>query len=198
MADHQFKGFSTSPSGYVKVAGSFFCLHAEQVFAPFYNLCYEGGTTWWVVHRDDWDELVKYVARRAREWYGVPKDVLLKPAEEKALHGLLYTKQVLFHPDDVAAAGIRLTKVTQVAGQIVMGGGDMMHFGVHAERRGGDQRERGDQLPPAAVADHRPAPHGAVAALTARRLGADAAKRHCPVRAEEGGTAGGRPRRAHE
>ena len=47
-----FPGFS-APSWYVKMLGSFFCLHVEQLFAPFYNICYEGSTTWWVVRTED-------------------------------------------------------------------------------------------------------------------------------------------------
>lgn len=48
MLFYSFPGF-TSASWYVKTDGSFFCMHVEQLFAPFYNLCYEGSTTWWVV-----------------------------------------------------------------------------------------------------------------------------------------------------
>ena len=45
MPDSHFGGF-TSPAWYRKTPGSFFCLHVEQLFAPFYNLCYHGATTW--------------------------------------------------------------------------------------------------------------------------------------------------------
>jgi hypothetical protein len=65
MRDVEFPGFS-SPSWYVKLPNSFFCLHVEQLFAPFYNYCYEGGTTWWVVRREGRARLDNYLVRRAK------------------------------------------------------------------------------------------------------------------------------------
>ena len=47
------------------------------------------------------------------------------------MRGLLYTKHVLFHPDDLIAAGICLTEITQLKGQVVLGRGDVVHFGVN-------------------------------------------------------------------
>ena len=105
-------------------------MHVEQLFAPFYNICYEGSTTWWVVHRDDRQKLDEYLTRRAMQWYGVPDDVQLTDAEYAAIKGLLYTKAVVFHPDDVVAARVRLTRVVQGAGNVVVGDGDLVHFGV--------------------------------------------------------------------
>ena len=129
MPDHSFHGF-TSPSWYRKTPGSFFCLHVEQLYAPFYNLCYEGSTTWWAVRQEDRQLLDQYVVQRARQWYDVPANVQLSATEEEAVRGLLYTKHVLFHPDDLVAAGIRVTEVTQLKGQVVLGRGDVVHFGV--------------------------------------------------------------------
>ena len=111
-----FPGFS-APSWYVKMLGSFFCLHVEQLFAPFYNIRYEGSTTWWVVRTEDREKLEKYIVTRARQWYNVPVSVQLSKVEEDALAGLLYTKHVVFHPSDLVAAGIRVTKVVQLAAQ---------------------------------------------------------------------------------
>ena len=124
-----FLGFAV-PSWYVKTAGSFFCLHVEQLFAPFYNLCYEGSTTWYVVRGEDRERLNAYIVERAKQWYGVPDSGVLSEAEGKAVQGLLYTKRVLFHPDDLVAAGIHLTKVVQRPGQVVLGRGDCVHFGL--------------------------------------------------------------------
>ena len=132
MAKHySFPGFS-SPSWYVKSPGSFFCMHVEQLFAPFYNLCYDGGTTWWVVRREDRAKLDGYIVQRARRWYGVSRECALSEHEAAAVAGLLYTKQLVFHPDDLAAAGVRLTRVDQPVGTIVVGDGDLVHFGVTA------------------------------------------------------------------
>ena len=129
MLDWTFAGFS-SPSWYSKVDGSFFCMHVEQLFAPFYNICYEGSTTWYVIHREDRAQFDEYIVKRAREWYGVGEDVALTDREREAIKGLLYTKQVVFHPDDVRKAGIRVTQVEQSAGTAVVGDGDLIHFGV--------------------------------------------------------------------
>jgi hypothetical protein len=123
----RFPGFS-SPSWYVKLPNSFFCLHVEQLFAPFYNYCYEGGTTWWVVRREDRARLDDYLVRRAKMEYGVRGE--LSAAEEEAVKGLLYTKAVFLHPEDVVKAGVRLTEVRQEAGTVVIGDGDLVHFGV--------------------------------------------------------------------
>ena len=124
-----FRGFS-SPSWYVKTPGSFFCCHVEQLFAPFYNLCYEGSTTWYVVKRDDRHLFDKYLVRRARQWYEVAENVELTTTETEAIHGLLLTKQVVFDPADLIAAGVPLTYVHQTAGTVVDGDGDLVHFGM--------------------------------------------------------------------
>jgi hypothetical protein len=129
MRDHPFAGFS-SPSYYIKVPGSFFCLHVEQLFAPFYNICYDGSTTWWVVHREDRHQLDEYLVQRARQWYGVDDGVELSPMEREAIKGLLYTKAVVFHPDDVVNAGVRLIQVVQDDHTVVVGDGDVVHFGM--------------------------------------------------------------------
>ena len=129
MPIDSFPGFS-SPSWYVKTPGSFFCLHVEQLYAPFYNLCYEGSTTWWVVRREDRARLDTYVVRRAREHYGVSDDEELTEQEAGAMQGLLYTKQVLIHPEDLARAGVRVSEIKQVAGTVVMGDGNVVHFGT--------------------------------------------------------------------
>jgi hypothetical protein len=129
MSDFPFHGFS-SPSWYVKEPGSFFCQHVEQLFAPFYNICYEGSTTWWVVRREDREVLDQYLVKRAKQWYGVSEGVDLSYEEERAVEGLLLTKAVVFHPDDVAEAGVRLSKVKQVASSVVVRDGDLVHFGT--------------------------------------------------------------------
>ena len=67
---------------------------------------------------------------RARQWYNVPVSVQLSKVDEDALAGLLYTKHVVFHPSDLVAAGIRATKVVQLAGTVVVGLGDAVHFGM--------------------------------------------------------------------
>ena len=84
VPDIRFSGFS-SPSWYVKTPGSFFCLHVEQLFAPFYNLCYEGSTTWWVVRTED--NLCHSYARR-KQVRGMEHDVLRiqQPDERLLLH----------------------------------------------------------------------------------------------------------------
>jgi len=129
MPDDNFPGFS-KPSWYVKTPGSSFCMHVEQLFAPFYNLCYRGSTTWWVVRREDSEKLNEYIVMRARKWYDVPTDERLLDEERKAIAGLLYTKHVVFHPDELVAAGIRVTELTQEKGRIVIGAGDVVHFGM--------------------------------------------------------------------
>ena len=126
MLDIDFAGFSSS-SWYVKLPNSFFCMHVEQLFAPFYNYCYKGSTTWWVVQRGDRAKLEEYLLRRAQAQYGVGA---LSTAVAEAVLGLLYTKGVVFHPDDLRQAGVRLTEVRQEAGAVVMGDGDLVHFGI--------------------------------------------------------------------
>ena len=123
-----FPGFS-SPFWYRKTPGTFFCMHPEQLHAPFYNLCYEGGTTWWVVRREHRNELDAYVAEQAKQCYGVAE---LTSDEAEAVRGLLYTKQVVFHPEELLAAGVPLTRIEQVAGTVVVGDGDLIHFGTTA------------------------------------------------------------------
>ena len=121
-----FPGFSSS-FWYRKTPGAFFCMHPEQLFGPFYNLCYEGGTTWWVVRREDRKKLNAYVAEQAKHCYGVAE---LTREEAEAVRGLLYTKQVVFHAHDLLATGVPLTKIEQVAGTVVVGDGDLIHFGT--------------------------------------------------------------------
>ena len=169
MPDHSFSGF-TSPSWYVKSPGSFFCLHVEQLYAPFYNLCYDGGTTWWVVRREDRGRLDEYVVQRARQCYGVPNDVQLTHVEERAVAGLLTTKQLVFHPDDLTRAGVRMTEVRQVAGSVVVGDGDLVHFGMAMSTSTEQMRssvKRGRQLHTAAMADDRLAATCDMAAMAA-------------------------------
>ena len=105
------------------------CMHTTGC-APCYSNSYEGSTTWWVVRTEDREKLEKYIVTRARQWYNVPVSVQLSKVEEDALAGLLYTKHVVFHPSDLVAAGIRVTKVVQVAGTVVVGLGDAVHFGM--------------------------------------------------------------------
>lgn len=131
MADLHFAGFS-SPSWYVKTRGSFFCMHVEQIFAPFYNLCYEGGTRWWVVQRDSKAALHVYMLWRVRRWFGVADDEVLTDVEEEAVKGFLLTKQVVFHPDEMRVHGVQLTEVLQSERMVVMGDGDAVHFGTVA------------------------------------------------------------------
>lgn len=133
MLDRAFGGF-TSPSWYMKSPGSFFCLHVEQLSGPFYNLCYEGGTTWWVVQREDRQKLDSYIVQKAKEWFDVPAGLQLSAAEQAAMAGLLYTKRIIFHPADLAGAGIgfRLTEVRQEADMVVAGMGVLVHFGFTA------------------------------------------------------------------
>ena len=132
MLDHSFAGFS-SPSWYVKTLGSYFCLHCEQLFAPFYNLCYEGATRWWVVERGSMEALHKYMVWRARRWFGVGDDEVMAVEEEEAVRGFLLTKQVVFHPDELRAHGVQLTEVLQSERMLVMGDGDLVHFGTAAD-----------------------------------------------------------------
>ena len=63
--------------------GLLLCMHVEQLFAPFYNLCYEGSTTWWVVRREDREALNQYVVARAKRWYGVDEGEGLTGEEER-------------------------------------------------------------------------------------------------------------------
>ena len=110
-------------------------LHARRAAVrSFYNLCYAGGTTWWVVQDADRDRFDEYVVAQARDWYRVPTDVQLSKAEQEAMRGLLYTKHVVLHSEDLAAAGIRLTEIAQAAGQLVVGRGDVIHFGMATMR----------------------------------------------------------------
>ena len=203
MDDHDFPGFTT-PSWYVKKPGSFFCMHVEQLFAPFYNLCYDGSTTWWVVQRDTRGKLNDYMVRRARRLYGVPEDVKLSEEEAEAVHGLLFTKQVMFHPDDLIRAGVVLSEVKQEAGMVVVGDGDVVHLGMttvaSSEQRavtGESQRERGHQLPAYPVAHYRPARARRVDALAAAFMAANATpRRHGARESEE--AAGCHTGRAHQ
>lgn len=126
MLDAPFAGFS-SPSWYVKQRNSFFCMHVEQLFAPFYNYCYSGGTTWWVVRREDRARLDAYLVERAKAEYGVTG--ALSAEQEAAVKGLLFTKLVYLHRDDLLKAGVRLSEVQQVGGTVVIGDGDLVHFG---------------------------------------------------------------------
>ena len=129
MLEHEFPGFS-SPSWYNKRPGSFFCMHAEQLGAPAFNMSYAGGTTWLVVRREDRQRLDEYVVERAREWFDVPANVQLSKVEAAAVAGLIYTKRIVFHPDDLVAAGVNLTRVVQTSGRVVVLDGDILHFGM--------------------------------------------------------------------
>ena len=60
----------------------------------------------------------------------VPVDEELSETEAEAVAGLLFTKCVVFHPDDLLRAGVRLTEVEQAAGAVVVGDGDVVHFGM--------------------------------------------------------------------
>ena len=117
MPDKDFGGF-TSPSWYRKTPGTFFCLHVEQLFAPFYNLCYDGATTWWMVRREDRRRLDEYLVWRAVKWFGVKAELTVD--EQQAVAGLLYSKQVVFHPEELTRAGVRLVEVRQTAGGVVV------------------------------------------------------------------------------
>ena len=83
-----------------------------------------------MVRREDREALDNYLVKRAMQCYWVDEKVVLTYEEEIAVRGLLYTKAVVFHPDDVAKAGVRLSKVEQVRGTVVIGDGDLVHFGT--------------------------------------------------------------------
>ena len=128
MPYFDFPGFARS-SWYWKQPGSFFCLHVEQLYAPFYNVCYVGSTTWFAVQRVDFVRLREYVVKRALKYYGVEWE-WLTPDDRAAAWGLLYTKKCMFHPSDLVACGIHVTLVRQDAGTILVGDGDVVHFGI--------------------------------------------------------------------
>ena len=65
---------------------------------------------------------------RAVKWFGVKAELTVD--EQQAVSGLLYTKQVVFHPEELTRAGARLVEVRQTAGAVVVGDGDMVHFGM--------------------------------------------------------------------
>ena len=81
------------------------------------------------MRREDRQALDKFIVARAREYFDVPNNEQLSPDEEKAIAGLLYTKRLLFHHDNLVAAGIRVSVVPQGSDCIVMGQGDVVHFG---------------------------------------------------------------------
>ena len=115
----------------MKTADSFFALHIEQLYAPFYNIAYEGGTTWYAVQRDDRPLLDTYIVERLRRWFDVPADRWheVSVAERAAIAMLLYTKRLLFHPDDLLAYGILVSTIEQTSDGVVIGDGDVVHFG---------------------------------------------------------------------
>ena len=128
MPHFDFAGFARS-SWYWKQPGSYFCLHVEQLYAPFYNVCYVGSTTWYAIQRVDFVRLREYVVKRALKYYGVEWDWLTED-DRAAVIGLLYTKKCMFHPSDLVACGIQVTLVRQDAGTILVGDGDVVHFGI--------------------------------------------------------------------
>jgi hypothetical protein len=120
-------GFN-SPSYYLKLPDSFFRMHWEQLFAPFYNYCWMGSTIWYAVRESDRDALetclVHLVARRCE------MSELDVAANKRLLWALVYSRQLFLDPFELQAYGVPVHRIEQTAGQVVVGKGTVLHWGL--------------------------------------------------------------------
>ena len=125
-----FAGFSSAFT-YCKGPNSFFHMHTEQLFAPFYNYCWEGSTIWYYVRDCDRGLLDAYLIKRTRRHYqlddgGAP----MTEAQQQLLLALLYAKKLFFDPRDMVREGVPVQRVHQQANQVLLGHGSVVRWGV--------------------------------------------------------------------
>ena len=125
----QFPGFLTA-SSYCKGVGSFFCAHVEQLFAPFYNFCWKGSTTWWAVVKADWGHFERFFIHYAKAHYKLDGGRPMTGEEESLLLALLYAKRAFIDPRLMMACGLRVFHIEQRAGDVVVGEGEVVHLGM--------------------------------------------------------------------
>ena len=122
-------GFDT-PSYYLKLPDSFFRMHWEQLFGPFYNYCWEGCTIWYSVLEEDRDALLRYLVNVVGpRRFGIDAGKLRQYGEEQLLWALAYSRQLFLDPLDLLANNVPVHRIEQTAGHAVVGKGTVLHWG---------------------------------------------------------------------
>ena len=127
--EQRCSGFDT-PSYYLKLPESFFRMHCEQLFAPFYNYCWQGCTIWYAVMEEDRVALEKYLAAMVARKFDIDLHQLWKENDTGLLWALVYSRQLFLDPFDLQASGVPVHRVEQAAGQAVVGKGTVLHWGL--------------------------------------------------------------------
>jgi hypothetical protein len=128
----KFAGFD-SPSYYLKQPNSFFRMHWEQLFAPFYNYCWTGSTIWYAVMEQDRQALERYVVDEVGRRYNI--DVQRLSADDRRLvTALVYSRQLFLDPFELQAHGVPVHRIQQETGQVVVGKGTVLHWGLCGSR----------------------------------------------------------------
>jgi hypothetical protein len=113
---------------YLKTINSVFRIHIEPMFFDSYNYCWQGGSIWWFVKEEDLKALQAFVVDRVRRVFGLRHQ--LTEDEERLCMMLLYSRQLMFSPQQMIDAGVPLTRVEQTEGMIVMTRGYVFHQGI--------------------------------------------------------------------
>jgi JmjC domain, hydroxylase len=125
MDSDTFAGFD-SAFIYCKLGNSFFKMHVEQLFAPFYNYCWQGSTVWYAVMEEDRQAFMRFLIDKVGEQHNIGQ---VTAEEEKLFLALLYSKQIFLDPFDLHNAGVPVYRVCQRENQIIIGSGTVIHWG---------------------------------------------------------------------
>lgn len=117
----------TMPSFYNKINVSFYRMHYEQCYFSFLNYCFQGASVWYFVMDSDGELLNRFVVKKVCELLRVAK---LDEADEKLCALLVCTKQLMFSPTELVKGGVPVYRHVQRAGEVVMGRGNIAHWGV--------------------------------------------------------------------
>ena len=117
----------TTPSYYLKTNVSFYRMHYEQAYFPFFNYCFLGESVWYFILDNQRAKCNQFVVKKVCERLG--KDHLSE--EEEQLCALLVgTKLIMISPLEMAADGIIVHRHVQRAGEVVLGKGTCAHWGL--------------------------------------------------------------------
>jgi hypothetical protein len=125
MDRDSFAGFD-SAFIYCKLNNSYFKMHVEQLYAPFYNYCWQGSTVWYAVMEEDRQAFTRFLISKVTREYNIGQ---VTAEEEKLFLALLYSKQVFLDPFDLWKAGVPVYRVRQEQNQVIIGSGTVIHWG---------------------------------------------------------------------
>jgi hypothetical protein len=126
MDRDSFAGFD-SAFIYCKLRNSYFKMHVEQLYAPFYNYCWQGSTVWYAVMEEDRQAFTRFLISKVAREHNIGQ---VTAEEEKLFLALLYSKQIFLDPFDLWKAGVPVYRVRQWQNQVVIGSGTVIHWGM--------------------------------------------------------------------